>query len=109
LLCHPPGAAFFPFFLVLIAILRPFLPHIFTKHELEVLDSSSVEEDDAASQPQEKVNEDGSSDHKPSPGSKEEIRHDAVDNAATQTKKAVGTLPDLEGLAVGIDESAAGS
>jgi hypothetical protein len=102
-------AAFFPFFLVLIAILRPFLPHIFTKHELEVLDSSSVEEDDAASQPQEKVNEDGSSDHKPSPGSKEEIRHDAVDNAATQTKKAVGTLPDLEGLAVGIDESAAGS
>eukprot|EP00930_Biecheleria_cincta_P095196 TRINITY_DN871_c0_g1_i5.p1 TRINITY_DN871_c0_g1~~TRINITY_DN871_c0_g1_i5.p1 ORF type:complete len:159 (-),score=33.77 TRINITY_DN871_c0_g1_i5:445-921(-) len=119
-------AAFFPFFLVLIGILRPLLPHIFTKHELEVLDSSSVEDNDAASlqrkkEPQEDelrrrtsqqrkmVDEDGSNDHNFSLESKDSISDEAVNDAATQTKKVVDILPDLEGLAVGIDETVAGS
>jgi solute carrier family 4 (anion exchanger) protein 1 len=41
-------AVAFPFFLVIIAIVRLFLPRIFTARELEVLDGTSLEDDDVA-------------------------------------------------------------
>lgn len=73
-------AAFFPFFLVVISFMRPLLPHFFTKQELEVLDSSSVEDEDAASQKPEEVSNEA--DSKESKAGDEQIDVEVDENVA---------------------------